>query len=151
MSRHATEHKQNLLQDMPIDDKGDALLNKGYVTMGTGPKAGAGPKKKKVKELKKDKPVQSEGHSKIVHSDIRLKLPTSPGTGPKSIEQASSGPRMTGSPLGKAYCAKSAGKSGCIKKVGSDWRVVSNKTGKLWPAKYGSQSKAEGALKAYHS
>ena len=33
-------------------------------------------------------------------------------------------------------------KSGCIKKVGSDWRVVSNKTGKLWPAK--------GALAAYH-
>ncbi len=32
MSRHATEHKQNLLQDMPIDDKGSALLNqnKGY-------------------------------------------------------------------------------------------------------------------------
>jgi hypothetical protein len=55
------------------------------------------------------------------------------------------------SPLNKAYCAKSAGKSGCIKKVGSDWRVISNKTGKLWPAKYGSQSKAEGALKAYHS
>jgi len=32
MSKHATEHKQNLLQDMPIDDKGSALLNqnKGY-------------------------------------------------------------------------------------------------------------------------
>jgi len=86
MSKHATEHKKNLLQDMPIDDKSDVLL-------------------------KQD----------------------------------------TTSPLNKAYCAKSAGKSGCIKKVGSDWRVVSNKTGKLWPAKYGSQSKAEGALKAYHS
>ena len=38
-------------------------------------------------------------------------------------------------------------KSGCIKKVGSDWRVVSNKTGKLWPA---SKEKAKGALAAYH-
>lgn len=41
-------------------------------------------------------------------------------------------------------------KSGCIKKVGSDWRVVSNKTGKLWPAKYKSKGKAKGALAAYH-
>ena len=40
-------------------------------------------------------------------------------------------------------------KSGCIKKVGSDWRVVSNKTGKLWPAKYRSKEKAKGALAAY--
>lgn len=31
-------------------------------------------------------------------------------------------------------------KSGCIKKVGSDWRVVRNKTGKLWPAKYKSKN-----------
>jgi hypothetical protein len=29
MSKHATEHKQNLLQDMPIDDKGSALLQSG--------------------------------------------------------------------------------------------------------------------------
>ena len=41
-------------------------------------------------------------------------------------------------------------KSGCIKKVGSDWRVVSNKTGKLWSAKYKSKETAKGALAAYH-
>lgn len=41
-------------------------------------------------------------------------------------------------------------KSGCIKKVGSDWRVVSNKTGKLWPAKYKSRDLAKKALAAYH-
>ena len=48
-------------------------------------------------------------------------------------------------------CAKSEGGSGCIKKVGSGWRVVSNKTGKLWPAKYSSRSKAEAALRGYHA
>jgi len=135
MSRHATEHKQNLLDTMPIDDKGDALLNTGYATMGTGPKAGAGPKEtaytKVIKKIPIEPVVEKGNYLKTVHED-------------KPIS-------MTGSPLSKAYCAKSAGKSGCIKKVGSDWRVVSNKTGKLWPAKYGSQSKAEGALKAYHS
>lgn len=41
-------------------------------------------------------------------------------------------------------------KSGCIKKVGSNWRVVSNKTGKLWPAKYKSRDSAKKALAAYH-
>ena len=41
-------------------------------------------------------------------------------------------------------------KSGCFKKVGSDWRVVSNKTGKLWPAKYKSRDSAKKALAAYH-
>ena len=41
-------------------------------------------------------------------------------------------------------------KSGRSKKVGSDWRVVSNKTGKLWPAKYKSRDSAKKALAAYH-
>lgn len=40
--------------------------------------------------------------------------------------------------------------SGCIKKVGSDYRVISNKTGKLWPAKYKSREAARKALAAYH-
>jgi len=39
---------------------------------------------------------------------------------------------------------------GCVKKVGSDWRVISNKTGKLWPAKYKSEKDAKDALAAYH-
>ncbi len=38
-----------------------------------------------------------------------------------------------------------------IKKVGDKWRVVSGKTGKLWPQTYDSKSKAEDALQAYHA
>lgn len=48
---------------------------------------------------------------------------------------------------------KNSGKcpaSGCIKKVGGDYRVISNKTGKLWPAKYKSRESARKALAAYH-
>lgn len=41
-------------------------------------------------------------------------------------------------------------KKGCTKKVGSDYRVISNKTGKLWPAKYKSKKSAKKALAAYH-
>jgi len=41
--------------------------------------------------------------------------------------------------------------SGCIKKVGSFWRIISNKTGKLWPAKYDTKKDAEEGLDAYHA
>jgi len=48
-------------------------------------------------------------------------------------------------------CAKSEGGSGCIKQMGGAWRVISNKTDKPWPAKYGSESKAKAALRGYHA
>lgn len=41
--------------------------------------------------------------------------------------------------------------SGCIKKLGDKWRIISNKTGKLWPAHYESKTSAESALSAYHA
>ena len=41
-------------------------------------------------------------------------------------------------------------KSGCIKKVGSDWRVVSTTTVELWWCEVKSKEKAKGALAAYH-
>lgn len=41
-------------------------------------------------------------------------------------------------------------KSGCIKKVGDSYRVVSNKTGKLWPSHYKTRESARKALAAYH-
>ncbi|MEG1009052.1 MAG: hypothetical protein RSE41_09465 [Clostridia bacterium] len=40
--------------------------------------------------------------------------------------------------------------SGCVKKVGNNWRVISNKTGKLWPQHYDTREDAEDALAAYH-
>ena len=48
-------------------------------------------------------------------------------------------------------CAKDEGGSGCIKQMSGSWRVISNKTDKPWPAKYGSKSKAEAALRGYHA
>lgn len=40
---------------------------------------------------------------------------------------------------------------GCIgKKPNGAWGVMSNITGKWWPADYKSKSSAEDALKAYH-
>jgi len=48
---------------------------------------------------------------------------------------------------GKGKCPD----TGCIKKSGDKWRIVSNKTGKLWPQKYKSRKSAESALDAYHA
>ena len=42
-------------------------------------------------------------------------------------------------------------KSGCITKRGSKWRIISNKTGKLWDAEYDSKEDAESGLEAYHA
>ena len=43
------------------------------------------------------------------------------------------------SPLNEGgYCAKSAGKGGCVTQKDGSWKVISNKTGKLWDANYSS-------------
>lgn len=42
--------------------------------------------------------------------------------------------------------------SGCIEQdTNEKWRIISNKTGKYWPAHYTSKEKAESALAAYHA
>jgi hypothetical protein len=46
--------------------------------------------------------------------------------------------------------AKGCPEQGCIVQRQGKWRVVSNKTGKLWPQTYDTQQNAEGALAAYH-
>jgi len=48
---------------------------------------------------------------------------------------------------GKGKCPD----DGCVRKRGDEWRVMSNKTGKLWPQTYDTKKDAEDALKAYHS
>lgn len=47
---------------------------------------------------------------------------------------------------GKGKCPD----TGCIEKSGDKWRIISNKTGKMWPQHYDTEEKAENALKAYH-
>jgi hypothetical protein len=46
--------------------------------------------------------------------------------------------------------AKGCPEQGCIVKRQGKWRVVSNKTGKLWPQTYDTKQSAEDALSAYH-
>jgi len=42
--------------------------------------------------------------------------------------------------------------SGCVgKKPNGKWGVMSNKTGKWWPADYDSEKDADDGLKAYHA
>jgi len=53
---------------------------------------------------------------------------------------------LTEDKSGKGKCPD----SGCISKRGDNWRIISNKTGKLWPQTYDTKKDAEDALKAYH-
>ena len=48
---------------------------------------------------------------------------------------------------GKGKCPE----TGCISQRGGKWRIMSNKTGKLWPQKYETKENAENALDAYHA
>jgi len=48
---------------------------------------------------------------------------------------------------GKGTCPD----TGCIKKSSDGWRIISNKTGKMWPQKYKTRKSAEGALRGYHA
>jgi hypothetical protein len=48
---------------------------------------------------------------------------------------------------GKGKCPD----SGCITQRDGKWRIISNKTGKLWPQKYETKEKADNALDAYHA
>jgi hypothetical protein len=41
--------------------------------------------------------------------------------------------------------------SGCIEQRDGKWRIISNKTGDLWPQTYDSKGNAEDALDAYHA
>ena len=41
--------------------------------------------------------------------------------------------------------------SGCIKKVGDKWKIISNKDGHLWPQDYKTKKSAEAALRGYHA
>ena len=53
----------------------------------------------------------------------------------------------------RASLALSAGmcpKNGCVVQYKGAWRVVSNKTGKLWPQTYKTKKDAQDAIAAYH-
>ena len=153
MSKHSTEHRANLLNEMPIDDHASK-----------GPHKNGKKLKKKINKLSDkhkglyDSVVEGYGqneytsgnydkdYKKLTKVEDRLKRKEKRYE--EKFNKSPYAPNMEG-PLDK--CAKSEGGSGCIKKVGGSWRVESNKTGKLWPAKYKSESSAKAGLRGYHA
>jgi len=67
---------------------------------------------------------------------------------PEGLNEAPKGGEYT-VPIEEAEKGKCP-ESGCIKKSGDKWRIISNKTGKLWPQHYDTKGDAEDALQAYH-
>ena len=152
ISKHTTEHKANLLNEMPIDDhasKGPKLVD---------PEKKAQKAAKKYLKSVKNDPRREQKLDSINKEYFKqfndFDLGRDPG---KNFDKNHYISKFSGrdvpfgmeGPLDK--CAKSEGGSGCIKKVGGSWRVESNKTGKLWPAKYKSESSAKAGLRGYHA
>ena len=88
-------------------------------------------------------------------SDVSKVLDDAAFSGSFGYKEADDDIKMvTVNEINKLYEGKKKGKcpaAGCIKKVGKKWRVISNKTGKLWPATYDSKKDAEEGLDAYHA
>ena len=103
ISKHSTEHRANLLNEMPIDDH-----------------ASKGPKKTSDAPLyyPNKKMAKVEDKLTILGGDPAFPSP----------------PDMS-KPRNKRFSK----------------RVESNKTGKLWPAKYKSESSAKAGLRGYHA
>jgi len=48
---------------------------------------------------------------------------------------------------GKGECPD----TGCIRQRAGEWRIMSNKTGKLWPQTYDTKKAAKAGLDAFHA
>ena len=165
MSKHSTEHRANLLNEMPIDNhaskgpkktsdaplyypnKKMAKVEDKLTILGGDPAFPSPPDMSKPRNKRFSKRVESwsdekKNRKKEKFQDLHQRQF-------EAFEYGQKIPNRMEGPLDK--CAKSEGGSGCIKKVGGSWRVESNKTGKLWPAKYKSESSAKAGLRGYHA
>jgi len=155
MSKHATEHKKNLLNEMPIDNRA-SVLNKN----GDGSKL-----KKKINKLSDkhkglyDSVIEGYGQNKYTSGNYdkdykrlgkvedRLekkekKYQTKFGKSPYSME----------GPLDKG-CAKSEGGPGCVQKRGDEYVIINNKKpgSQVWRGGFASKAEANKVLSGYHA
>lgn len=101
----------------------------------------------KIKDLVKDEFTEDDLYSSIALAHIK-EIPDYYDLLDKMEKDAKKGKEEpTTESIKEGKCPA----DGCVKKVDNKWRIISNKTGKLWPQKYESKEKAEKALKAYQS
>ena len=157
MSKHATEHKHNLLQDMPIDDQGSTLEMEGSPLQRTTGKVDYSERtNRQARRLGKLDTKRAEGKRK--GSDKRREKLAGKlnkaveGTDIHDRREANRAYDEGSSPL-TFGCAKSEGGSGCVKKRGDEWVILNNKKpgNKVWRSGFSSKAQANDQLAGYHA
>ena len=153
MSKHSSEHKQNLLKDMPIDNHASAL-NKN----GDGSKL-----KKKINKLSDkhmglyNSVIEGYGQNKYTSGNYdkdykRLgKIEDRLGKKEKKYSKKfGKSPYSMEGPLDKG-CAKSEGGDGCIKKRGNEYVIINNKKpgSQVWRGGFASKAEANKVIAEY--
>lgn len=155
MSKHATEHKKNLLNEMPIDNRASMLNNNG-----DGSKL-----KKKINKLSDkhkglyDSVIEGYGQNEYTSGNYdkdykrlgkvedRLKRKEK-----RYEEKFGKSPYSMEGPLDKG-CAKKDGGPGCVEKRGDEYVIINNKKpGKqIWRSGFSSRKAANDNLAGYHA
>ena len=149
MSRHATEHKSNLLNEMPVDNKASALNMEKVVKAKPAERDVRMPRKKESLITKTGlvRPIRKFPRERIIQ-EPREQMPE-----PRLYERVG---RLTtevrepnNSPMSKLGC----GGEGCVRKRGDQWVILNNKKAgyPVWRSGFKSEADAKKMLSAYHA
>ena len=149
MSRHATEHKSNLLNEMPVDNKASALNMEKVV------KAQPALRDVKVEPRIPEKQIVKTGRIRPIRQQprqIREELPRQKIEKYEVLpkEKFNIGVNMNdNSPMSKLGC----GGEGCVRKRGNEWVILNNKKAgyPVWRSGFKSEADAKKMLSAYHA
>ena len=150
MSRHATEHKSNLLNEMPVDNKASALNMEKIVKQQPAPREiELTPKipEKKIIKTGLVRPIRQQPRQ-IKEEPLRERKIEKYEILPK--EKFNIGVNMNdNSPMSKLGC----GGKGCVRKRGDQWVILNNKKAgyPVWRSGFKSEADAKKMLSAYHA
>ena len=155
MSRHATEHKSNLLNEMPVDNKASALnMEKVIEPAQRDIKLEPIKPEKKIVKTGLVRPIRRQPREIIREEPLRREEPL-PERKIKKYEvlpkeQFNIGVNMKNdSPMSKLGC----GGKGCVRKRGNEWVILNNKKAgyPVWRSGFKSEADAKKMLSAYHA
>jgi len=150
MSRHATEHKSNLLNEMPVDNKASALNMENVVRKQPAPREIKQTRKPEKKIIKTGlvRPIRQQPRQIRQEEPLRERKIEKYEIIPK--EKFNIGVNMNdNSPMSKLGC----GGKGCVRKRGNEWVILNNKKAgyPVWRSGFKSEADAKKMLSAYHA
>ena len=168
MSKHSTEHRANLLNEMPIDDhaskgpkktsdaplyypnKKMAKVEDKLTILGGDPAFPSPPDMSKPRNKRFSKRVESwsdekKNRKKEKFQDLHQRQF-------EAFEYGQKIPNRMEGPLDKG-CAKSEGGPGCVQKRGNEYVIINNKKpgNQVWRGGFASKAEANKVLSGYHA